>query len=74
MFYFITRVKALLTEGQGLKKGQQHPLPWYPPTCIPLANIPEGRESFDHITAVKERDKVPDKIPDRSMKSVSICG
>ncbi len=65
------RVKALLSEAQGLKKGSQHPLPWYPPTCITLAIIPEGRKSYDHVTAIKERDKVPSRFPDPTMKHVS---
>ncbi len=59
-------------EAQGLReKGTQHPLPWYPPTCVPLAAIPDGREWVDRLPSVKERDKAPDKLPDRSMKHVS---
>ena len=51
-------VKSLLSEAQGLERGQEHPLPWYPPVCVTQADIPEGPRSYDHIQSVKERTKV----------------
>ena len=51
-------VKSLLSEAQGLEKGQEHPLPWYPPVCVTQSDIPEGPRSYDHIQSVKERTKV----------------
>ncbi|KAK3594378.1 hypothetical protein CHS0354_032887 [Potamilus streckersoni] len=60
-------VKALLTEAQGLKKGGEHPLPWYPPVCVTLLEIPEKtRKTYDHIKSVsyEERSRIPIKLFD----------
>ena len=65
------RVKVLLSDAQGLKKGFQHPLPWYPPVCVTLADIPEGDRSYDNIQSVKDRTKVPLRLFDLTMKDVS---
>ena len=65
------RVKPLLAEAQGLKRGQQHPLPWYPPVCVTLADIPEGPRAYDHIQSVRDRTKIPLRLYDISMKDVS---
>ena len=75
-YYFVTpdffRVKALLGAAQGLSDGSQHPLPWYPPVCVALDDIPEGTpKSYDHIVGVAERNKVPLKLTDDTMKAVS---
>ncbi|KAL4224492.1 Tetratricopeptide repeat protein 17 [Mactra antiquata] len=34
-------VKELLNEFLGLEEGHEHPLPWYPPVCVTLLDIPE---------------------------------
>ncbi len=60
----------MLCEAQGLKKGMQHPLPWYPPVCISLADIEESSQSYDHIQAVKDRNKVPLRLMDATMRLV----
>ena len=64
------RVKALLGEAQGLAKDEQHVLPWYPPICGGLSDIPEGPRSCDHIKSVRERSEIPLKMFDVSMKEV----
>jgi len=72
-FFFSFRVKALLTEAQKLKPGDEHPLPWYPPVCVPLEDIPEGStKSYDHIKSVsrEERTRMPLKMTDKSMRLV----
>ncbi|KAK2174533.1 hypothetical protein NP493_797g01042 [Ridgeia piscesae] len=61
-------VRALLAEAQGRKKGDEHPLPWYPPVCVTLAGIPEGPRSYDHIPSMKERTKIPLRLIDHSMR------
>jgi len=64
-------IHPLLGTAQGLQPGQQHPFPWYPPVCTSLSDIPEGPRSGDHVTSVKERTKLPAKMVDAKMKSVS---
>ena len=66
----VCRVRALLAEAQGRKKGDEHPLPWYPPVCVTLAGIPEGPRSYDHIPSMKERTKIPLRLIDHSMRQV----
>lgn len=69
----IFRVKALLTEAQNLQRGDEHPLPWYPPVCVPLMEIPEGRkETCDHVKSITydERIRIPLKLVDSSMTEV----
>ncbi|XP_033752791.1 tetratricopeptide repeat protein 17-like [Pecten maximus] len=64
-------VKALLTEAQNLTPGDEHPLPWYPPVCVPLEEIPEGSsKSYDHIKSVsrEERTRMPLKMADKSIR------
>ncbi|XP_060074042.1 tetratricopeptide repeat protein 17-like isoform X2 [Ylistrum balloti] len=64
-------VKALLTEAQNLTPGDEHPLPWYPPVCVPLEEIPEGSaKSYDHIKSVsrEERTRMPLKMSDKSIR------
>ena len=61
----------MLAEAQGLAKGDEHPLPWYPPICATLTDIPEGPRSYDHIQSVKERTQIPLKLYDTSMKPVN---
>ncbi|XP_052798048.1 tetratricopeptide repeat protein 17-like isoform X3 [Mya arenaria] len=60
-------VKLLLTEALGLKEGDEHPLPWYPPVCVTLLDIPEGNtKSYDHVHSVsqEQRKTVPLKLVD----------
>ena len=67
------RVRALLTEAQGLTAGGEHPLPWYPPVCVPLMDLPEGSENtYDHLKSVSyaERSRIPLKYNDPSMRQV----
>ncbi|KAJ8299215.1 hypothetical protein KUTeg_023275 [Tegillarca granosa] len=67
-------VKPLLTEAQGLKPGGEHPLPWYPPVCVTLMDLPEGdRKTYDHIHSVsrEQRAKMPLKLNDPSMRQPS---
>ena len=66
----VARVKPLLAEAQDLVVGDEHPLPWYPPVCVTLSDIPEGPRSFDHIQAVKDRTQIPLKLYDTNMKQV----
>ncbi|OWF35392.1 tetratricopeptide repeat protein 17-like isoform X2 [Mizuhopecten yessoensis] len=64
-------IKALLTEAQNLTPGDEHPLPWYPPVCVPLEEIPEGSaKSYDHIKSVsrEERTRMPLKMSDKSIR------
>ncbi|KAK3103819.1 hypothetical protein FSP39_022148 [Pinctada imbricata] len=66
-------VKELLTEAQNLQRGDEHPLPWYPPVCVPLMEIPEGRkETCDNIKSVTydERVRIPLKLVDSSMTEI----
>lgn len=63
-------VKALLTEAQNLQQEDEHPLPWYPPVCVPLMDVPEGqKKTYDHIKSVTydERTRIPLKLNDPSM-------
>ena len=72
---FLCRVKALLTEAQNLQPEDEHPLPWYPPVCVPLMEIPEGhRKTYDHIKSVAydQRTRIPLKLTDSSMLPVSM--
>lgn len=69
----IFRVHALLTEAQGLVLDEEHPLPWYPPVCTPLMELPEGSENtYDHLKSVSyaERSRIPLKYNDPSMRKV----
>lgn len=69
------RVKALLSEEQSLKPGAQHALPWYPPACVPIMDLKEGSTvSYDHLKSisVEERGKMPLKLPDKGVLSVSV--
>ena len=68
--FLCSRVKALLAEAQGLELGEEHPLPWYPPVCATLTDIPEGPRSYDHIESVKDRTKIPLRLFDTAMKKV----
>ncbi|XP_025087686.1 tetratricopeptide repeat protein 17-like isoform X2 [Pomacea canaliculata] len=64
-------VKTLLTEAQGLIPDVEHPLPWYPPVCVPLMELPEGSENtYDHLKSVSyaERSRIPLKHSDPSMR------
>jgi hypothetical protein len=64
-----------LTEAQNLLPEDEHPLPWYPPVCVPLMEIPEGqKKTYDHIKSVSydERTRIPLKLTDPSMFPVSI--
>ncbi|XP_053384178.1 tetratricopeptide repeat protein 17-like isoform X3 [Mercenaria mercenaria] len=46
-------VKPLLNEFLGLKEGDEHPLPWFPPVCVTLLDIPEDNpRSHDDIYSV----------------------
>ena len=70
------RVRALLTEAQGLTAGGEHPLPWYPPVCVPLMDLPEGsKNAYDHLKSVSyaERSRIPLKYNDPSMRQVGAC-
>ncbi|XP_067656212.1 tetratricopeptide repeat protein 17-like isoform X3 [Haliotis asinina] len=69
-------VKALLTEAQNLKPGGEHPLPWYPPVCVPLLEIPEvDRRTYDHLKsmAYSEKSKIPLKYNDPSMRPILLA-
>ncbi|XP_076450500.1 tetratricopeptide repeat protein 17-like isoform X3 [Babylonia areolata] len=64
-------VRALLTEVQGLTEGGEHLLPWYPPVCVPLMDLPEGSENtYDNLKSVgyAERSRIPLKYNDPSMR------
>ncbi|XP_071122223.1 tetratricopeptide repeat protein 17-like isoform X6 [Mytilus edulis] len=64
-------VNALLSEAQNIPPGEEHPLPWYPPVCVPLLEIPEGSvTTYDHIPAVsrEQRVKMPLKLFDKFQK------
>ncbi|XP_070200043.1 tetratricopeptide repeat protein 17-like isoform X3 [Littorina saxatilis] len=64
-------VRALLTVAQGLPHGEEHPLPWYPPVCVPLMELAEGSENtYDHLKSVSyaERSRIPLKYNDPSMR------
>ncbi|KAK3803342.1 hypothetical protein RRG08_058199, partial [Elysia crispata] len=65
-------VKALLTEAQGLEKLGEHPLPWYPPVCVPLLTLPDGSIAQDRLKAVsyEERSRIPLKYNDPSMRPI----
>ncbi|GFO31147.1 tetratricopeptide repeat protein 17 [Plakobranchus ocellatus] len=65
-------VKALLTEAQGLEKQGEHPLPWYPPVCVPLLELPDGSIDQDRLKAVsyEERSRIPLKYNDPSMRPI----
>lgn len=65
-------VKALLTEAQGLEKLGEHPLPWYPPVCVPLLTLPDGSIDLDRLKAVsyEERSRIPLKYNDPSMRPI----
>lgn len=66
-------MKALLSEAQNIPEGEEHPLPWYPPVCVPLMEIPEGSpDTYDHIPSVsrEQRVKMPLKMYDKFMKKV----
>lgn len=68
-------VNALLSEAQNIPKGEEHPLPWYPPVCVPLLEVPEGSsDTYDHIPAVsrEQRVKMPLKLYDKFMKKTLI--
>ena len=67
---FFVSVRPLLNEAQGLSVGEEHPLPWYPPVCMTLTDIPESSRSFDHVQAVKDRTQIPLKLYDTNMKQV----
>ena len=61
------RVKPLLTEALGLKDMEEHPLPWYPPVCVTLLDIPEGNtKSHDdiHSISLEQRKTIPLKLVD----------
>ncbi|XP_046360680.2 tetratricopeptide repeat protein 17-like isoform X1 [Haliotis rufescens] len=69
-------VKALLTEAQNLKPGGEHPLPWYPPVCVPLLEIPDvNRRTYDHLKsmAYSEKSKIPLKYNDPSMRPILLA-
>ncbi|KAK7486422.1 hypothetical protein BaRGS_00022346, partial [Batillaria attramentaria] len=64
-------VRALLTEAQGLAPDGEHPLPWYPPVCVPLMDLPENSaNTYDHLKSVSyaERSRIPLKYNDPSMR------
>ncbi|XP_041366225.1 tetratricopeptide repeat protein 17-like isoform X2 [Gigantopelta aegis] len=65
-------VKALLNEAQNLKPTSEHPLPWYPPVCVPLMDLPEGSVDIDKIKTVTfaERSRIPLKVNDPSMRPI----
>ncbi|XP_012940375.1 tetratricopeptide repeat protein 17 [Aplysia californica] len=66
-------VKELLTQAQGLDPAGQHPLPWYPPVCVPLMELAEGNPAvYDHLKSVSyaERSRIPLKYNDPSMRKV----
>ena len=61
-------VKPLLSEAQGLKHMDEHPLPWYPPVCTTLLDIPEGNtKSHDDLDSISysHRTKIPLKLIDQ---------
>lgn len=63
----------MLTEAQNLQQEDEHPLPWYPPVCVPLMDVPEGqKKTYDHIKSVTydERTRIPLKLNDPSMLPV----
>ncbi|CAD5117844.1 DgyrCDS6590 [Dimorphilus gyrociliatus] len=61
-------VRTILSAGLGLTDGVGHDLPWYPPVCVNLDNIPEGTQSYDHLEAIKKRTEVPLKLYDSYMR------
>uniref|UniRef100_A0A0B7BGE5 Tetratricopeptide repeat protein 17 n=1 Tax=Arion vulgaris TaxID=1028688 RepID=A0A0B7BGE5_9EUPU len=66
-------VKELLTEAQGLEQEGEHPLPWYPPVCVPLMELAEGNPTvYDHLKSVSyaERSRIPLKYNDPSMRKI----
>uniref|UniRef100_A0A2C9KLB1 Tetratricopeptide repeat protein 17 n=1 Tax=Biomphalaria glabrata TaxID=6526 RepID=A0A2C9KLB1_BIOGL len=67
------KVKELLTSAQGLEPGGEHPLPWYPPVCVPLMELAEGNPTvYDHLKSVSyaERSRIPLKYNDLSMREI----
>ncbi|CAL1533702.1 unnamed protein product [Lymnaea stagnalis] len=66
-------VRELLTAAQGLEPGGEHPLPWYPPVCVPLMELAEGNPAvYDHLKSVSyaERSRIPLKYNDLSMREI----
>ncbi|KAK0055172.1 tetratricopeptide repeat protein 17 [Biomphalaria pfeifferi] len=66
-------VKELLSSTQGLEPGGEHPLPWYPPVCVPLMELAEGNPTvYDHLKSVSyaERSRIPLKYNDLSMREI----
>ena len=68
--FFSLSVKAMLSDAQGLREGEQHPLPWYPPECPPLGKISNPALVYDHVDSMKDRAKSPTKLPDAAMRDV----
>ena len=63
----------MLNEAQGLIAGEEHPLPWYPPVCVPLMELAEGSaNTYDHLKSVSyaERSRIPMKYNDPAMRPV----
>uniref|UniRef100_A0A1I8HDH6 TPR_REGION domain-containing protein n=1 Tax=Macrostomum lignano TaxID=282301 RepID=A0A1I8HDH6_9PLAT len=44
---------AMLTDGLGIRIGDEHPLPWYPPDCSEFPDPQPSRLTGDHLEAVK---------------------
>ena len=71
LFFLFLRVRALLSTAQNLNSGDEHPLPWYPPICIPLLEINDGNTAtYDHIRSVADRASFAFKSPEPSMRRV----
>ncbi|XP_074659865.1 tetratricopeptide repeat protein 17-like isoform X2 [Tubulanus polymorphus] len=61
-------VKALLSSVQGLGLHDEHPLPWYPPSCVDIDDITESPNQYDHFQPIQERAKESAHQPDTDAK------
>ena len=60
-----------MAEAIDLQANEQHPLPWYPPICVNIVDLKQGDMFMDHLDSIKDRDKVPIRLADESMKKVN---
>lgn len=63
----------MFNEFLGLKEGDEHPLPWYPPVCVTLLDIPEGSaKAHDDIYSIsyEQRKTIPLGLEDPYHKEV----
>ena len=63
--------RVFLTEAIDIQQGDQHPLPWYPPVCVNIVDLKQGEMFLDHVASIRDRDQVPLRLNDPSMKEVS---